>query len=314
LNGNAENFDHHTINSGFIYRPIRLYEKDGRRMVYDYNRNIFRNQRDSTTAISPEETGLSRFFIDYHSHSEQLVDALNNWARKVQFTSCKYEEGIFSIDYQQPLESMNKGFMRYMKKHLEKETKYGILTSVSEIETSHRELCKKIDDIMISDAPISIKPSFQKIIFSKIEHTCPTLRRSRDTSLTENNIYLPVFVFKELFDTVYAGESTMDLSIKMKNDNISQLWYGNGRRALGQGDNAVIKKLSEGIKELVQDNEVKKRVVEYSEVHNQLINHEKINELRNKVEELWTYIHGGGYLGGLDACELCDPKPPNHVW
>jgi carboxylesterase type B len=25
------------------------------------------------------------------------------------------------------------------------------------------------------------------------------------------------------------------------------------------------------------------------------------------IEKLWTYIHGGGYLGGFDACELCDP-------
>jgi hypothetical protein len=33
------------------------------------------------------------------------------------------------------------------------------------------------------------------------------------------------------------------------------------------------------------------------------------------IEKLWTYVHGGGYLGALDACELCDPhklapRPP----
>jgi hypothetical protein len=96
---------------------------------------------------------------------------------------------------------MNKGFMPYMRKHLEKETKYGILTSVSEIESNHRELCKKIYDVTVSYTPISINPSFQKIIFDRIESACPILKRSKDNSLTENNIYLPIFVFKELVDT-----------------------------------------------------------------------------------------------------------------
>lgn len=204
--------------------------------------------------------------------------------------------------------------MLYMKKHLEKETKYGILVSVSEIESSHRKLCEKIGEIMISDAPISIKPSFQKIIFDRIESTCRTLKRSKDTSLTENNIYLPVFVFKEIFDTVCAGESAIPLSIRVKDNYRSQLWYGNERQALGQGDDAIIRKLNEVIKELVQDNEVKKRVAEYSETHNQLMNDQKINELKNKIEELCTYVHAGGYLGGFDACELCDPHKlaPHH--
>jgi hypothetical protein len=83
---------------------------------------------------------------------------------------------------------------------------------------------------------------------------------------------------------------------------------------LGQGDDAMIRKLNEVIKELVQYNEVKKRVAEYSESHNQLMNDQKINELKNKIEELCTYVHGGGYLGGFDACELCDPHKlvPHH--
>ncbi len=197
--------------------------------------------------------------------------------------------------------------MLYTKKHLEKETKYGILVSVSEIESSHRKLCEKIGEIMISDAPISIKPSFEKIIFDRIESTCRTLKRSKDTSLTENNIYLPVFVFKEIFDTVCAGESIIPLSIRMKDNDTSQLWYGNDKVALGQGEKLMVEKLKKAIEGLVLDNDIKKRVVEYSEAYNQLVYDEKINELKDKIEDLWTYIHGGGYLGGFDACELCDP-------
>jgi hypothetical protein len=76
---------------------------------------------------------------------------------------------------------------------------------------------------------------------------------------------------------------------------------------LGQGDDAVIKKLSEVVKELIQDAGIKKRVEEYGYIHKQLVNDERINELKNKIEELWTYVHGGGYLGG-PACHLCDPS------
>jgi hypothetical protein len=40
---------------------------------------------------------------------------------------------------------MNKGFMGYMKKHLEKEVEYKqqILALIDEIETNHKQLCKK---------------------------------------------------------------------------------------------------------------------------------------------------------------------------
>src|SRR5438093_13324125 len=121
--------------------PTRFYDRNDRRLVYDYNSNL--NQgfgRDAKTRTT-ETTGLSKFFIDYHSHSEQLVDALQEWSRKVRFTLCKYEQGFFDIDNQEPVESMNKGFTGYMKKHLEKEPVYQeqILTPIIEIEREHKQ-------------------------------------------------------------------------------------------------------------------------------------------------------------------------------
>jgi hypothetical protein len=113
-----------------------------------------------------------------------------------------------------------------MKKHLDKEKAYqSISTSVHETETSHEELCKRIQDIMISDAPISAMSSFQKIILDKIESACPTFKRSKAIYLTQDNIYLPFSVFK-VFDTLYGKESTIALSEKTINNNKSQLWYG----------------------------------------------------------------------------------------
>lgn len=49
---------------------------------------------------------------------------------------------------------------------------------------------------MISDAPISSMPSFRKIILDKIESARPILKRSKHTSLSQDNIHLPVFVFE----------------------------------------------------------------------------------------------------------------------
>jgi hypothetical protein len=291
--------------STFKCYPIRLYNRNDRRMAYDYNRCLSRGHRGNTTAILTEPTRPSSFFIDYHSHSEQLVDALKVLGDKLQFTSCKYEGGL--LDIKEQTETMNKGFMRYMKKHLEKETKYqSILTSFSEIETSHRELCNKIQDIMISDTPISAMPSFQKIILDKIESACPTLKRSKDTSLSQANIYLPVFVFRVIFDTLYTKESTITLNVVFSR-NTWEIRYQNSS-VLGQGSEADMNKFKEVVEELVQDNDIKKRVEDYREFHTQLMNDKRINELKNKIDELWTYIHGGGYLGGIDACELCNPS------
>jgi hypothetical protein len=60
-------------------------------MDYHHNSSL----TDDTSIRTTETIDQSKFFIDYHSHSLQLVDALQVWAKKVRFTSCKYEQGFF---------------------------------------------------------------------------------------------------------------------------------------------------------------------------------------------------------------------------
>jgi hypothetical protein len=74
----------------------------------------------------------------------------------------------------------------------------------------------------------------------------------RSRGLIDNNIYIPVYIFKEIFDTICAGESTIPLSIGVKDDK-SQLWYGNDKVALGQGKKPMIEKLKEAIEALVSE-------------------------------------------------------------
>jgi hypothetical protein len=47
------------------------------------------------------------------------------------------------------MESINKGFMLYLKKHFHKEEEYEpILSLVCDIENNHKQFCKKIQNII----------------------------------------------------------------------------------------------------------------------------------------------------------------------
>ena len=77
------------------------------------------------------------------------------------------------------MESINKVFMLYLKKHFDKKEEYEpILSLVYDIENNHKQFCKKIQNIiMVSEGPIN--PSFQKIIMSKIKSSCRPLKTIR---------------------------------------------------------------------------------------------------------------------------------------
>jgi len=277
-------------------------------MEYSYNGSKSCSPQYGTKTIPTETTAtgieLSKFFIDYHSHSEQLVDALKEWMKRLRFTTCRYENG-FHLDNAVEIPPSEKGFMAYMIKHLQKEQKYKpILSTAFEIEDSRKNLCKQIEYLLVNCTPISTMPSFQKIILDKIQSVCPTLTRcERDDYLQQDNMFLYVTIFRVIFDTVYHEKSSILLSERPLENNRSQLWYGNEKEALGQGDTHVIAKLRKVIEDLVTDNSIKKRIEEYKELHKQLSNYERIDVLKDMTERLWTYVHGGG----LDACELCDP-------
>jgi hypothetical protein len=99
-----------------------------------------------------------------------------------------------------------------MIKHLQKEEEYKpILTTAFEIEDSHKDLCKQMKYVLIY-TPISAMPSFEKIILDKIQSVCPTLSRSNDVSLQQDNMFLYVTIFMVIFDTVYHKESSILLS------------------------------------------------------------------------------------------------------
>lgn len=90
---------------------------------------------------------------------------------------------------------------------------------------------------------------------------------------------------------------------------MTRLWYQNRSFALGQRADTVIKQLRETIGQLVLNSDIEKRVEQYTELHKQLLNDERIDELSNNIEYLFEYIDGGQVLAGYGACDLC--PPPN---
>jgi len=66
-------------------------------------------------------------------------------------------------------------------------------------------------------------------------------------------------------------------------------------------------KLKKAVEELVIDTNISKRIRDYNELHNKLINDEEITTLRKKIQTLYDYTYGGQLLGGYPSCELCDP-------
>ena|GEM_PF-793781 len=294
--------------SGFKYPAISHCPYNDRGLVHTAGDCGISNDVQLYTRLDKSKQDKQQgFFTHYKCHSRQLVNALKSWKQGPNtFTTCEYREGTLEI--KSAVEYTKVRFMKYMMKHLE-DAYPKVLEFITEIGTNHIETCKKIQEIMVSDTPITVTPSFQKIITDKIASACPGLKKSRDTSLTDNNIYLHIFVFRVIFDTVYAKESTIILSEKVISNNKSQLWHGNQLLALAQGEDRLIKKLKEVIGALVLNNDIKNRVEQYSELRKQLITNERIDELSDDIEYLHEYIHGGQVLAGYGACDLC--PPPN---
>jgi hypothetical protein len=112
---------------------------------------------------------------------------------------------------------------------------------------------------MVSEVPLILhEPSYQKIITDKIKSCCPSLKRSNDVELRENNIYIAPFIFDKIFDTISAGESSLPLTVEnIYNNNINQLVY-QSKTIIGQGEQAVINNLKDAVEELVIDTNYRK--------------------------------------------------------
>jgi hypothetical protein len=84
-----------------------------------------------------------------HYQRRQLVNALIRWLQTPDaFTSCEYSDG--KLDIKPAIDYTKMPYMRYMMKHLG-EAYPPILELITSMETNRKEICNKIEDIMIRD-------------------------------------------------------------------------------------------------------------------------------------------------------------------
>jgi hypothetical protein len=153
--------------------------------------------------------------------------------------------------------------------------------------------------------------SFQRVIIGKIQSACPTLKRNKDLNSKENNIYFDTFIFRIISEKVSRKVSTINLIDEPTNIGDNRVLTYQRLFAIGQGKESEMRELKRVVEQLLLDIDIKKKVEQYTELHKQLINYQKINELKNNIEELGTYIQGGGYLScnkDFTTCDLCDPS------
>ena len=111
-------------------------------------------------------------------------------------------------------------------------------------------------------------PSFEKIITDKINKSCPTLNRSNDTGLSQNNIYIDQSVFNIVFKAFYNNLQLDPLEVK-SSGSTSQLEYDHNK-IIAQGDEINMYKLKEAMNELVKDQGLKNIIQYYKEMYDSL--------------------------------------------
>jgi hypothetical protein len=239
----------------------------------------------------------------YRKHSEQLVTALLQWGDKMNFSSCGYTDGEISFFEQTHVSGIS--YLEDAFKHVKKSYPE-ILESYVNIEDRHKELCKQIDQVMSRESVVPSKPSYENIILSTINRYCPQLRSSNDVSLGENNIFLVSSILNTIFKEVSWEKSQIRLFIEpTSNSRIHQLT--DHSRVFAQGTSEDMSNLKNAMEKLLVDNEVIARIREYHELRTQLTSHRDSRELWQKIQRIYDVIHGGKFLGGFEACDLCVP-------
>ena len=239
----------------------------------------------------------------YKIHSEQLVTALLQWGKKMNFSICEYVDGELLFSYQTPPSGIP--YLEDALKHVAK-SRPEILESYEYMESRHKDLCSQINQVMSRESVIPSKPSYENIILSKINQVCPQLKSSNDVTLEENNVFLIHRILKTIFEKVYWEKSQIRLFIEPKSTDKVYL-LTDRIRVFAQGTLEDMANLKAALEELIVHSEVAARIKEYKQLQDQFTNNEDSDKLREKIQRIYDLIHGGKFLGGFGVCYLCEP-------
>jgi hypothetical protein len=256
-------------------------------------------------SCKPRITETIAFFgrqDDYRKHSRDLVGVIHKWLELRNFDECSYTE--YGVHFEKGIEDyepLGVPYLNHLKSHLE--AAYPDLMDLyKKIERNHADWSKKIKEIM-SGQDNPYKPSFEKTIIDKINNSCPTLNRSKDTGLSQNNIYIAQSVFNILFKALYNNLQLDPIEVK-SSGSTSQLEYDHNK-IIAQGDEIYMYKLKEVVNDLVKNQGLKNIIQYYKEMDDSLRRDEDFTVLKSKLMDLYHSVMGGVALEGDGACKLC---------
>jgi hypothetical protein len=256
-------------------------------------------------SLEPTECTRRRFFRwrdEYRTHSGQLIAAIQQWALRVRFTSCEYNDGRLIVNYGNisPNES-DIQFIQYAMRHLQR-SYIDTYNLAREIEDRCRNRCGIITEIMEAQ----YKPSFQKEIINKLSVSCPRLARAENITHQDVDRYFARNVFRMLFEMITRNISTLPLSKSEQGPNTWHLLY-NGTFLLMRGPKSQIDELERALNALVVDNEIREFVNKYQIAKAERNAEESI--LANRIQDLRTLVEGGQPLNTPGDCDLCPREP-----
>jgi hypothetical protein len=262
---------------------------------------LFRSQ------VSKGITKTDRFFRrndDYKAHSIQLVEVIPKWLGYGNFDHCDYSDSgvrfTEGIDYY--LHNLIP-YINHLKQHLAKGYP-DIMSLYDNIKKNHTDWSQKIKEIM-SGRDVPFKPSFEKIITDSIKTSCPALKESNNTELTENNVYIVRSVFNILFKTVYNNLDLDPLEVKSSGSTF-QLEYDH-RTIVAQGDEFYMNRLKDQIIDLAKAENLRNIIRDYRDLNSSLRLDKDFNDLKSKLMDVYNSVRGGMPLKADGACELCPP-------
>jgi hypothetical protein len=253
--------------------------------------------------ISNKDIERDELTKHYKKHSEQLATALLQWGNSMNFSTSEYINGDLSFTEQ--IQPSNIPYLEDAMRHVEDSYEY-ILESYKSIENRHKEICKQIKKTMKQGSVVPSEPSYEELVLGEIKRCYPRLRRRTGVTLGENDIFLASRVFNTIFEKVSYERSQIQLFIESTSNNGTHR-LTDRIRVFAQGTSEDMTRLKGTFERLILDNEIKGRLNMYHELRAQLTNYDDSDKLRETIRRIYDVVHGGKFLGGFRACELCIP-------
>ena len=229
----------------------------------------------------------------FEKHSNDLVDALKIWVESVKFPKCEYVDGSLH-EYPYYSNTNEIPLIKQANEHLEKSYPH-ILKMHDDIRNNCTKLCERSKEIINGQD----KPSFENIIITRINSTCPTLKMTHKNNVTEYSKQSSIYTGNDVFDIIFKNHSLDANDLEIKGD---KLMYQNLTN-IAKGEKSELENLKQTILELISNKDIIKFIEEYHNLYKELEN--KSESFKKEIRDLYYSVHGGKQFGKLKDCDIC---------